>query len=373
VADAALRAPLACLVLLAAAVALVPAASAHGVAKPDANVRLLQDWTDDCGGDGGSLQGSCKGSNDLIAVDLIEKAASGGDLGVFRLYLDKGQSGTHAITVSLTTPAGARSYTVQSSDDSHFTGSGFASVGNAVPINDGTRFYVEAAVHLSDLGGPGAKVSGFKAEAKQNGAVGDFMPGGCHNTLGDCVHTSASDGEGGNFERPDYTLRGPTYYASVNSPGAQSVAAGDERIVQLDLKNELRATAQAFSLSVSGADGVQARFHNPSAATGEGYSDTIQVDLKGGESTFAHLALQGQTAGASGTLTLTVSTDQGGRTQVSIPYTLTAGADTGGDTGSDGSSDGGSQTHAGKGSPSPAGALVGLALLGSALLARRRT
>lgn len=361
----ALRATVALLVALA----LVPAAAAHGVSKPDADVRLLQDWNDDCGGDGGAISGSCKGSNDLIALDLIEKADPSGDLGVFRLFMDKGQSGSHDVVISMGTPGGAKAYTVHSTDDSHFSGSGFVSVGNAVPLNDGTRFTVDAAVRLSDLGGPGAKLSGFKVDAKQNGAVGDFMTGGCHNAVGDCVHNSASDSDGGNFVKPDYTLRGPTYYVSVDSPGPQQVNLDDESLVQLDLKNELRATPQGVTLSVAGADGVEARFHDPAAAQGSGYTETYRIDLKGGQSTFAHLALKGTTAGASGTLTLTATTDQGGRTQVTVPYTV--GSDgAGGETGSGGEPS--SEPAKDKGSPLPAGALVALALLGSALVARRR-
>lgn len=362
---AALRATLAVL-SLSALLALAATASAHGVPKPDANVRLLQDWNDDCGGDGGAaLQGSCRGSNDLIALDLIEKADAAGDLGVFRLFLDKGQSGTHDLTIALKTPAGAKSYSLRSTDDSRFTGAGFVSVGNAVPLNDGTRFSVDAAVRLADLGGPGARLSDFKVEAKQNGALGDFMPGGCHHAIGDCGTTpnSGHNADGGNFIKPDYTLRGPTYYVSLGSPGAQHLAVGQEAIVQLDLDNELRSTAQAITLTVSGAQGVAARFHDPSSPQGEGYTDTFRIELNGGQSTFAHLALEGQAAGASGSLTLTASTDLGGHTQVTVPYTVAAG---------DASTSDAPTASGDKGAPLRAGALAALAMLGAALVARRR-
>lgn len=372
VGPAALRATVA-LAALVSALALVPLASAHGVPKPDADVRLLQDWTDDCGGDGGAIGGACKGSNDLIALDLIEKADPSGDLGVFRLFLDKGQSGSHDLTLSLGTPNGAKSYTLHSTDDSHFSGSGLVSVGNAVSLSDGTRFSVDAAVRLSDLGGPGARLSGFKVEAKQNGAVGDFMPGGCHNTVGDCVHNSAHDSDGGNFEKPDYTLRGPTYYVTLKGPtGTQALEPGVETLAQVEANNEFPETPQNLHFEVAGAEGVQARFHNPS---NNQYTDAFDVSLpKAGScrcsgKTFVHLALTGQEPGASGTLTVTATTNLGGRTTVSIPYTVQAG-----DTGSASVTDtvgAGSETHS-KGSPPPAGALVAVALLGAALLARRR-
>jgi hypothetical protein len=365
---AALRSSLALTVLLLAA--LAPAASAHGVAKPDEDVRLLQDWNDDCGGDGAAVQGGCRGSNDLIALDLVERADPAGDLAVFRLFMDRGQSGTHDIAVSLATPAGAKGYGLRTTDDSRFTGTGFLSVSEARPVlrdgsPDGTRFYVDAAVRLADLGGPGAKLSGFKVEAKHDGEVGDFMPGGCNRAIGTCVHNSGHDQDGGNFIRPDYTLRGPTYYASLGSPGAQAVAVGAETLVQVEVENELRGTPQALTLSVAGANGLTARFHDPASPTGEGYSETYRIELDGGRSTFAHLALEGTRGGESGTLTLTVATDKGGRTQVSIPYTVedASGTTSGGGPTTDGG---------GRGAPSPAAALAGLALLGAAHAARRR-
>jgi hypothetical protein len=376
VGPAALRAPVA-LVALVSALALVPLAAAHGVPKPDADVRLLQDWTDDCGGDGGAIQGACKGSNDLIALDLIEKADAAGDLGVFRLFMDKGQSGTHDVSLSLSTPNGGKSYTLHSTDDAHFSGSGLVSVGNAVSLNDGTRFSVDAAVRLSDLGGPGAKLSGFKVEAKQNGAVGDFMPGGCHNKIGDCQdcppaqQTCQWDNDGGRFVKPDYTLRGPTYYITLKGPdGSQHAEVGTETLVQVEANNEIQDTPQDVHFAVSDATGVRARFHNPSTNQ---YTDTYDVSLPQGGAcrcsgkTFIHLTLNGETGGASGILTVTATTTLGGRTTVSIPYTVAAGQ-TGGVSVTDTI---GSGTHS-KGSPLPAGALVALALLGSALLARRR-
>lgn len=57
-----------------------PLASAHGAPSPDPrHTRLLADWADDCGGDGGARTGSGKGSHDLLALDLRE--SFGPDLG----------------------------------------------------------------------------------------------------------------------------------------------------------------------------------------------------------------------------------------------------------------------------------------------------
>jgi hypothetical protein len=133
----------------------------------------------------------------------------------------------------------------------------------------------------------------------------------------------------------------------------------------LTLKNSLHRTAQAITVTATGADGVTAGFH----AGGDGmhveYKQQLDLALEGDASTVLHLNLHGDRAGASGTLTITATTDLGGRTQVQVPYTVAdAGASPTG-----GSTDGASSTPS-KGSPAPGALLVGLLLLGLAL--RRR-
>jgi len=374
--------PLAALALAAVLVtALTPAATAHGAPEPkDPPVsRLLEDWTDDCYGDSGagSAPGNCKGSEDLIALDLQEMYdASLGNVVVFRLYADKGTSASepHKDVVSLNA-GGAKTLTFATTDDSHFTsGGGFDRVGNAVPLGDGTRFYVEGTVKADTLGGVGTLLSGFHVDAYAGSNVGDFMTGGCHNTVGDCQDPTGSASQDA-YTRQSYTLAGPVQYASLDAPASVSAEMGVEHFEQLTLTNLLGDNqAQVVSLSVSGADGIQARFHQPDQGA-NGYTDAPQTTLPAKASTVLHLALTGQREDAAGTLTLTLTTDLGGRLVKQVPYTVGGAA-----SGSSSSSDcmagmdmpgcpSSPPSTTTKSSPAP---MVGIPLLAIALAAIRR-
>jgi hypothetical protein len=346
------------LALAAAFLVVLPVVAAHPAPNPrDQDTRLLADWIDDCGPT--QAVDDCRGSDDLIALDLIERHDSTlGDVAVFRLFLDHGKAGSHDDRLTFDSPSGTKTFDYLTSDDQAFTGKGFDAVTDAVPINDGSRFYVEGTVRLSSLGNVGDPLAKFHVDALIDGKVGDYMPGGCNNTIGTCTHQDCS--QGGCYERATYALRGPSYYAALtlNSPGTQSVGAGAESIVQLTLQNLLRNTHQTFQLQAAGAQGVQARFHDP--ATGA-YTDSPSQPLDGsasasGGTTAVHLALTGQTAGAQGTLTITAVSDLGGVTTLQVPYTVTAQAPSGSST----------SKH------SPASATPALTLLAVALLVRRR-
>ncbi|MCA1810670.1 MAG: hypothetical protein LC623_01500, partial [Halobacteriales archaeon] len=168
------------------------------------------------------------------------------------------------------------------------------------------------------------------------------------------------------YTKPDYTLRGPSYYAALSGPsGTQAATVGQDlpRPLMLTLKNSLHRTAQTITVTATGADGVTARFHAGGDGMDVEYRPQVDIALEGDAATVLHLNLHGDRAGASGTLTITATTDLGGRTQLQVPYTVQeAGAGTTSGTAT--------SQETSKGSPAPAALLLAVALLGAAL--RRR-
>ncbi len=352
---------------LAAVAVLAPAASAHGAPVPaDYQARTLADDNDDCAGDGAvTPTGNCRGSHDLIALDLQEKDDGGGIVLVFRLSLNK--AATYPVTDTITFQAGSgKTLAIRTTDDKSFSvASGFDSVGAPQSLNDGTRFTVDAFVMASSLGlNPGDQLTSFHVESKAGNNLGDYMPGGCKTNLGtECSGTDTST-------RRDvpYTMRGTGYYAKVEAPSdtIQVPAGGDSAITQLTLTNSLSHSAQTLSLSLDGLNGVSGGFHAGEAVEGAEYTPTKEIALQGKQETVLHLRLHGNQEGASGTVTITMTTNLGGRVQAQIPYQVVP-------SGSVSSTPDGAtpSTSASKGSPLPAAPLVGALLLGLAL--RRRS
>jgi len=301
-----------------------------------------------------------------------ELSDNGADTMVFRFSMDTGVR--YPITDTLTLSAGGVTKTLKmtTTDDHHFANTGWDSIGDAVPIaNEPTRFTVDAKITEAHLGvGPGQAITNFRVDSQSSLGAGDFMPGGCHQLSGDCAHTSASDENGANYVAGggsgSYTLRGTGYYLKVDDDGAASVGVGEEHIVQLTLSNELRRTDQTVTGTLTGADGVTARFHDPGSPSGQGYSDSISVAVPKGGQNIVHVAVAGVTAGASGTLTLTFRTNLGGVTTHTVSYTVGSGGST------DGGTDGGSAPPAAHKSPGAGPAALLLATFALAVALRRR-
>jgi hypothetical protein len=298
-----------------------------------------------------------------------------GDVLVFRFWMDKGK--TYPITDTLV--VGGKTLAIKTSDDATFSvASGFDSTLNAHGIGDGSRFTVDATVSYASLGvSPGGKLTGFTVTSKSSSGDGDFMPGGCHNTLGDCVDTGGQSGTqyiagGGSGS---YTLRGTGYYLDLTGPsGTQAAQLGQDLSspIMLNLANKFHRLDQTVTLTVSGADGVTAGFHSgdPSGAS---YKAPLTVKVNGDSGTILHLNLHGDRAGATGTLTITATSDLGGVNTVQVPYEVKQSSGATDATSGTGATDGQSTTDAGnssKGSPAPAAPLAGLLLLALAL--RRR-
>jgi hypothetical protein len=314
-------APLLALVLVALA---VPAALAHPFPpENDWERPLLKDPVDDCAPDSGpaSPTHDCRGSDDLGALDVSERHDdSQGDLVVFRLLMATGAAGTHDDVLTFTSGGATKTFTFHSTDDSHFSnGGGFLSVSDAVSLNDGTRFYITGTASLASVGKLGDTLTNFHVDAKIGGNVGDWMPGGCHNTAGSDCACNTNSCDSNYYSTPGYRLRGSTYYANLEVPPSAAVENGAETIIPITARNLLAHTEQTMSLGMAAADGVQARFHD--ATTGQ-YTDTYSVQLAGSESTSIHVSLTGTHAGAQGTLTLTMTTSLGGRSTALLPYTV---------------------------------------------------
>jgi hypothetical protein len=310
---------------------------------------------------------NCQGTHDLIAMDVRESydAGSGQDQVMLRLFVNGGDAASGLKDViSLKVDGSGKTFDMRTSNNHDFQGTGFDHVGLGPALNDGTRFVIEGTMARSALGAVGAKLTDFHVEAWKGSTNGDAMKGSYHTVTGMGPASSSEGSDPQEYSRNEYDVRGPSYYVTLGMPGAQDVAVGVEQFAQLDIKNELRATAQSITATVSGADGVQARFHDPSSPSGEGYTDTLRIDLAKGASTIAHLALTGQTAGSSGTLTVTLTTDQGGRNIATLPYTVHNG-------GNPSDTDSSSSPSGGHRSPAPTAALLGLAALACAAARRR--
>ena len=330
------------------ALTLLPAASAHEAPSPrDYETRLLHDWNDDCGGDGGAATGACRGSLDLIALDVQERHDPVlGHAVAFRFLMDKGAGGSQRVTLTMD---GGRSFELATSDGAAFTGTGFDRVGAAASLGDGTRFAVEAVARASSLGGSGATLSGLKVEAAGGSGVGDFMPGGCNSAIGACIDAGQSASQ---YIRPAYPLRGAGYYVTLTGPAAAEAGG----ITELGIRNDLRRSAQSVTLTAT--DG--AMFHD---AAGQEKA-AIKVELAGAQSATAHLLAKG----GSGTVTVTAVTDLGGRSTLTLPVTATATSSSTSSSGSSSSAPSPPATET-KESPLPLLALV-VALLASALARR---
>ncbi|HEX2066871.1 MAG TPA: hypothetical protein VHI93_08675 [Candidatus Thermoplasmatota archaeon] len=347
-----------------------PPAAGHGA--PDADLfpngpfhRVLADHADDCGGHG--LASRCQDTNDLVALDVQERHdASRGDLVIFRFTLGDGQAGaTLRTTTTFQVGGNARSFSIETTDNVHFVGTGTEAVLDARPLGEG-RFQVDALLRRDSLGPAGQRLADFQATATRGSAVGDLMPGTYRTPLGTDGPAPPGDPACGCPRKVDYPLRGPTYYFALSAPAGTQVATAGRSLpipVQLGLENKL-LRGQAVTAAASGADGVTVGFHSGGDGHGATYTPQVVVPLAAQGGTTLHLDLRGERAGASGTLTVTVASDLGGRVQVQVPYVVQeAGAPSPSPSG-DGHNHGTS-----KPAPLPA-ALAGLALLGAAL--RRR-
>lgn len=290
---------------------LIPAALGHGAPDPSETLtRLLHDWNDDCGSEGIN---DCRSSHDLIALDLQE-TYDGRDKVVLRLTMDK--AGKYPVQDVVT--ISGKTFTLSTSDDRSFSVTG-GSASGATSIGDGSRFYVDITVDRSTFGATGTQLKGFKVESKVGGQVGDYMPGGCNNSLANCPPGDTSTA----FERTaGYTLRGPSYYATVTGPASIGAKVGEPETVNLQVRNLLRQTTQDITLNVE-AGNADAGFHVGADAAGGSYASSVSLAVTGSSTTNVHLRV-GADSATAGKARITWTTNDGGHGTLEIPYQVSA-------------------------------------------------
>lgn len=359
---AAMRTAIAALTAALSLLVLAGGAAAHGPpAQRDQDVRLLADHSDDCGSDDAGALTECGNTHDLVGLDLREAHdATLGDMVYFRFILNGG-SGTLKDVLTMKVGGASKTFELRTSDNQAFQGTGFETFAKAPALNadgsqDGSRFVVEAGVKLSALGGAGAVLDDYVLQAYRGTTRGDVMPGCYYNALGSKVAECSPGDDQPQFERTNgYVLRGPTYYTTVTVP-AIDVPAGGSVDVDVKLANPLRATAQTVTLLIGAPDGA-----GVTATWKDSQTATTTVDLGKAGSGTAKLHVQADAAASAGKLTLTVTTNLGGRSIHEVPFGVGAAA-TSHPTTRDAAQD----------SPAPVAALTALGLLACAAARRRR-
>ncbi len=322
-----MRTALLALILLAGAL-VAPEANAHGAPTPgESFTRLLADQNDDCGGDGGAQTGSCRGADDLIALDIQETWRAGNTL-VFRFWLDKGSTYPITNTLTFASTAGPKTLAMTTSDDGTFeSAAGFDGIGSTRSVADGDRFTVDGYVAVAKLGlNVGDKLSNFRVESKSGSNLGDVMPGSCKTNLGADCPPPAPGQDSTSYTKPDYTLRGPTYYATITT-GATSIeasAGGDSNSVQIQVRNTLLHQNQVLTVTVTSLDGAVAGLYVGSDPVAGAYLSKVEVALSGKAMATVHVRLHGERDAAQGAVGIIVTTDLGGRNELQLPYHVTA-------------------------------------------------
>lgn len=312
--------------LLVSLILVAGAASAHGPPPlRDQDTRLLADHNDDCGGDSGSLS-NCNGSHDLVALDIREAHdAARGDLVHFRFLLNGG-AGSLRDVLTVKVNGASKSFELRTTDNKAFQTTGFDVV-TVAPllgeggVQDGSRFVVDAGVKLQTLGGAGAKITDYLVESYTGSTRGDYMPGGYYNALG----VKVADPDQGSDETDrvrtgGYILRGPGYYAEASLPAPVTVAAGQTMEIPVTLRNLLANTPQTLQIAAAADPGVEVRFAGGPA------DGSLTADVAKGAQTMRTLELTAGEAPTQGTLTLTLTTNLGGRSTHTLTYTVTEAA-----------------------------------------------
>lgn len=348
----------------------VPVAAAHG-APPERgqDTALLADHNDDCGGHSATDPDRCNGTHDLVAMYVQEAYdPTLGDVVKFRFMLNGGQASDGLRDVLTLKANGAtKTFELRTTNNIDFQGTGFDAVAKAVPLRfpsgsaDGDRFLVEATVKAASLGGIGAKLTDYKVDAFRgsNNARGDYMPGGAFNGVIDNTDPDQGDEATNRYRAAGYTLVGPTYYAKVTPPASLTLASGASTTSSVTLANLLRSadwdTRQVATLTVAATAGLTASIDGAT-------TDTIDLPTTG--TVDVPLKVMSQGGPGTGQVTLTVTTNLGGRTVHTIPVTVQDEAPS--------SSSSSATTSDSAGAPAP-GLMMLVAVLGLAVLVRRRT
>lgn len=334
---------------------LAPPAAAHAAPPPRAfETRVLHDHNDDS-----LVVLAGKHGFDAIALDVREAALpTGEDVLVLRLLLNGGCNAelptpcpTLRHLVRFDGPAGPAEVTLETADGgATWTGSA-ARFAGPEPLNDGTRFAIEAWVPLASFGGAaGDALGSWFVEGFAGEDPGDDMPAG--------AVPGAPDPLGAAFDIGSYTLGRREYVRlEAGGPGANATATGPAGAtveVPLTVAN-LAPLEQAAAFNVSGPATLLA---DGAPVTGVALAPNFT----------ASLVLRVTLPDGTAPVEVRVATPLGGFDRITVQATGAAPQPTGNVTaGGDDHDDHDEE----KDTPGP-GLLLAAALLGVAALRRRR-
>lgn len=304
---------------LLALLVLLPV-SAHEAPEPkDQDVRLLHDCIDDYFGSdtfGGS-------GYDLHTLDLREiYDETLGNAIVFRLVLNG--EGTATIDVSFMVGSAGKSYKFTKGSGA-WTGT-FDRVALPNDIDDGARFVLEGTVALSSIGANvGSNIADYNA-------VGTYPDGEDSLRADDTGLTSTCQQPSKPFPDanqdgiPDpYKLKGPVQFFQSTMPGSVQATVGQQKLVELKLNNRID-TAQNLQFSYEKEGSADIKFHVPGS---DQYRDeaSLAIGKKGSVAAtgIMHAVVTG-TEAESGSVTIEITSNLGGRVVQTFTYTVTESA-----------------------------------------------
>jgi hypothetical protein len=352
------------LAALALAVALVPAASAHGappVREVDARV-LLDD--DGMVGYGGCVDGTCQpaippGGLDVLALDVREAfLADGSPAVVFRVIVQSEEPAAGAsLVLHVDAPAGGKDLRLDTADGLSYTAAGFDRLDGPIDVGDGHPKALDGWVRESTLGAkPGDSLSGMTVASSRGDAEDDVMPGGWFVDGAEVPAVPDEPDPGAVTETPEpgtYVMKGPAALVALSADSASMAAPGK---VKLTLANPI-ALEQFANLTLERPDGLPATL--ASAGILLQPSGTRTVDLAVGNAT------------KDGVVRVVATTDLGGRAVVEVPVKAASAPSGAASNGTAGAHSSSSTVPAGKSSPGPDALLVP-ALASAALALRKR-
>ncbi len=346
---------------------------AHIVGPPrDYEARLLHDCNDDYFGQDEVID---KDGYEVHTLDVSERRIAGiGDALVFRVVYNGGYAGNDRpelrIAVTWTGPGGEKTHHFATNNGNTWTGNWDRILGPTDKTTrdgqiDRDRFALEGVISYNKAGVKiGDKIRDYRVVSSIDGTAVDTIPGDDTGPLRECTD---------NTRRPDYTIRGTSYHIGITlEPAESTVQVGQEKFINVRLENPFRHHAQSMQINLAGGgNDIDARFHDPNG----GYSNSLTKDLPKDGSNLIHLAITGKNPGSQGTLTVKVSSDLGGYIEKTFQYRVAeaGSSDPGTNPPNPPGNDPGEPTgDKGKDSPGPAPLVLALALVGVALMLRRR-
>lgn len=312
-----------------------PLVVAHGAPPPPEYLRrLLHDCNDDYFG--GDIAQDKEGQ-DLIALDLQEAfdASLGKETVRFRLIMDAAHIGTSGPSlrdeITFTAGGTTKTYALATTDNQRFTGDfdridGPKALMKSDGHQDGTRFFVDGILTYASAGvAAGTAIQDYRVTGFVGNQKADFMPGTFRTSFGSDAPAATACAEGESqtkYEAGAVRLQGSSRYTSVTlEPRTVSLQVGEETLVAVRILNLLKTQPQDVVVTSTVSPGVSTRFH---VDAGDADLQTYEGALAKASELFIHLVLNATQPG-SGSTTVTVTTNLGGRTIADVSYEAVGG------------------------------------------------